>query len=42
MYQDQYDRVKNIAKKGACMTFYDAARPLYLETDALGFLPGMN
>ena len=27
---------KKIIKKDACMKFYDASRPLYLETDALG------
>ena len=33
MYQDVYDRAKKIVKKDACMTFYDASRPLYMETD---------
>ena len=33
MYQDLYGRTKMI-KKDACMEFYEASRPLYLEMDA--------
>ena len=33
-YQDLYGRAKKIMRKDACMKFYDASRPLYLETDA--------
>ena len=36
MYQDLYKRANKIVKKYACMKFYDAARPLYLEIDASG------
>ena len=34
MYQHLYDRPKKIIKKDACIEFYDASRPLYLETNA--------
>ena len=34
MYQDLYNKAKMIVKKDVCMKFYDAARPLNLETDA--------
>ena len=33
MYQDLYYKANKIVKKDACMKFYDAARPLHLETD---------
>ena len=36
MYQDLYDKAKMIIKKDICMTFYDAARPLFLENYASG------
>ena len=36
MYEDLYDKVKNIAKQDAYMKFYDAAKSLYLKTDASG------
>ena len=36
MYQGLYNRAKNIVKTNACMTFYDAARTLYLEADTVG------
>ena len=36
MYQDLYDRAKNIVKKDVCTKFYNATRLLYLETDASG------
>ena len=36
-YQDLYDRAKKIVvKKDACMKFFNAAIPLYPETDASG------
>ena len=34
MYEELYDKAKNIIKQDACMKFYDASKPLYLETDA--------
>ena len=41
MYQDLYNRAKNIVrKKDACMKFYDATRLPYLETDASGVSHG--
>ena len=30
------DRAKKIVKKDACRSFFNASRPLYLETDASG------
>ena len=36
MFQDLYDRTKKIIKKDACLKFYDASRPLHLESDASG------
>ena len=36
MYQDLYDKAKMIIMKDACMKCYNASRPWYLETDALG------
>ena len=33
-YQDLYEKTKPIVKKDMCMQFYDAARPLYMDTDA--------
>ena len=36
MYQSLYDKVKTIVKRDACMKFYDMARTLYLDTNALG------
>ena len=36
MYQDLFNKAKNIKKQEACMKFYDASRSLYLETDASG------
>ena len=36
MYQNLYDREKEIIKKDACMKFYDASRPLYMTPDASG------
>ena len=36
MCRDLYDKAKKIPKKDACIKFYDASRPLYLETDASG------
>ena len=35
VYQDLYERAKNIIKKNACTKFYGISRLLYLETDAL-------
>ena len=32
-YKDLYKKVKTIVKRDACIKVYDAARPLYLETD---------
>ena len=40
MYQDLYERAKKIIKKDVCMKFYDASRPLYCETHALGVTLG--
>ena len=34
MYQALYEKAKMIVKRYSCMTFYDATRPLYLETKA--------
>ena len=34
MYQDLFDIARKIIKTDTCMKFYDASRPLYLETDA--------
>ena len=34
MFQDLYDNTKTIIKKDACMKYYDASGPLYLETGA--------
>ena len=34
MCQNLYDKAKKIIKKDACMKFYDAIRPQFLETDA--------
>ena len=36
MYQELYYKAKNIFKQDTCMTFYDALKALYLETDASG------
>ena len=36
IYQDLYNRAKEIIKTVLCMKFYDTSRPQYLETDALG------
>ena len=36
MYKGVYDKAKKIIKKDACMKFYDASRPLSMETNALG------
>ena len=36
-HQKLFDKSKEIIKEVACMTFYDEARLLYLETDASGF-----
>ena len=36
MYQNLYDRVKNVTDKDACMRFYDVSWHLYLETGASG------
>ena len=36
MYQDLYNKGKKLIKQDACVEFYDASRPLYLETDASG------
>ena len=35
MYQDLYDKAKNIMRKEVCMKFYDTTKPLYLVTDAI-------
>ena len=35
-YQDLYQKARTRVKRNICMKFYDAARPLYLETDASG------
>ena len=32
--QDLYDKVKRLITRDACMNFYDASKPLYLEMDA--------
>ena len=34
MYHGLYDKATNIIKQDAFMKFYDALKPLYLETDA--------
>ena len=36
MYQDLYERTKKVIMKDTCVNFYDEARLLCLETDALG------
>ena len=36
MYQDLYNKAKNITRQDECMTFYEVSKPLYLETDASG------
>ena len=36
MYQNLYDRAKNIIKENVTMTFYNERKELYQETDALG------
>ena len=36
MYQDVYNKAKKIITKDACMKFYNALKPFYLETDASG------
>ena len=33
MYQELYNKSYNIIKPDACMKFYDALQPLYLEKD---------
>ena len=38
MYHELYDRAKKIVKKDECMKFYDASRPLYLETSTSSVL----
>ena len=38
MYQDLYGKAKKIMKQDACMKFYDALKPLYLEIDASGII----
>ena len=40
MYQYLYARTKKAAQRDACMKFYDAAVPLYLEIDASGISLG--
>ena len=34
--QNLYDKAKRMITRDACMKFYDALKPLYLETDASG------
>ena len=34
MYQDLYNKAKNIIKHNTCMKFYVASKSLYLETNA--------
>ena len=36
MSQDLYDKAKIIIKQDAYLKFYNASKPLYLETDAYG------
>ena len=33
MYQDLYEKAKNVNRHDTCMILYDALKPLYLETD---------
>ena len=33
MYQELYNKAKNVIRQDTCMKFYDALKPLYLETD---------
>ena len=40
MYQELYDKAKKIIKKDACLKFYDAPRPLFIETNAFGISSG--
>ena len=39
-YQELCDKTKSIIKKDTCMKFYDASKPLYLETHACGISIG--
>ena len=36
MYQELYEKTKNIIKQDVSMNFYGTSKPLYLVTDALG------
>ena len=36
LYQDLYNKAKRLITKNACMKFYDASKPLHLQTDASG------
>ena len=42
MYQDLYDKAKNIIKQDACMKFYDILKPFYLETGGSGISLGVT
>ena len=34
LYQGLYDKAKRLIKRETYMKFYDASKPLYIETDA--------
>ena len=36
MFQDLYEKAKNIIKQNTCMKFFDASKPLYLEAESSG------
>ena len=39
-YQGLYDKAKRLTTRDACMEFYEASKPLYLEMDTSGIDPG--
>ena len=42
MYQSLYDKAKNIISQDAYMKFYDASKPLFLNTDISGVSLGAS